>query len=217
MIPENGNVSSMEVVANRNPPISSSKTLFSSGGGFSLYQRAPAYQQEALDTYFNDHAPPYPSFYVAASNGDDSTTDSTDIVTGGGNYIDASVNTTIGAGRGRYNRAGRGYPDVSANGVNILNIDNGCAVQQFGTSASAPIVASMIALVNNERLNAGKRCVGFVNPVLYANPQIFRDVVEGHNEGCGTDGFEAVEGWDPVTGLGTINFPKMLEVFMGLP
>lgn len=33
----------------------------------------------------------------------------------------------------------------------------------------------------------------------------------------GTLGFEAVKGWDPVTGLGTPNYPKMLELFMGLP
>jgi tripeptidyl-peptidase-1 len=33
----------------------------------------------------------------------------------------------------------------------------------------------------------------------------------------GTDGFSAVKGWDPVTGLGTPNYPKMLEFFMSLP
>ena len=32
-----------------------------------------------------------------------------------------------------------------------------------------------------------------------------------------TLGFSAVEGWDPVTGLGTPNYPKMLEYFMSLP
>jgi tripeptidyl-peptidase-1 len=40
--------------------------------------------------------------------------------------------------------------------------------------------------------------------------------VNGSNPGCGTDGFYAVKGWDPVTGLGTPNYPKMLRLFMGL-
>lgn len=41
----------------------------------------------------------------------------------------------------------------------------------------------------------------------------------GTNFGCnGTAvGFKAVSGWDPVTGLGTPNFPKMLEYYMNLP
>jgi len=33
----------------------------------------------------------------------------------------------------------------------------------------------------------------------------------------GTPGFTAVKGWDPVTGLGTPNFPKMLATFLLLP
>jgi tripeptidyl-peptidase-1 len=35
---------------------------------------------------------------------------------------------------------------------------------------------------------------------------------------CNTTGFfSAVKGWDPVTGLGTPNYPAMLKVFMTLP
>lgn len=29
--------------------------------------------------------------------------------------------------------------------------------------------------------------------------------------------FKAAEGWDPITGLGTPNYPKMLDVFIKLP
>ncbi len=43
------------------------------------------------------------------------------------------------------------------------------------------------------------------------------DIVEGNNPGCGTNGFEAVKGWDPLTGLGTPNYPAMLSLFMSLP
>lgn len=31
------------------------------------------------------------------------------------------------------------------------------------------------------------------------------------------EGFQATEGWDPMTGLGTPNYPKMHDVFMSLP
>ncbi|TVY45567.1 Aorsin [Lachnellula occidentalis] len=86
-----------------------------------------------------------------------------------------------------------------------------------GTSASAPIFASIINLINEERLAAGKSVVGFINPTLYQNPDAFTDITTGSNPGCGTDGFSAVKGWDPVTGLGTPIFDKLLAVFMALP
>jgi tripeptidyl-peptidase-1 len=46
---------------------------------------------------------------------------------------------------------------------------------------------------------------------------VLNDVTTGGNQGCGTKGFTAVEGWDPVTGLGTPNFPAMVDLFIGLP
>ena len=43
------------------------------------------------------------------------------------------------------------------------------------------------------------------------------DVVQGKNYGCGTEGFHAALGWDPVTGLGTPDYEKLLELFISLP
>ncbi len=86
-----------------------------------------------------------------------------------------------------------------------------------GTSASSPIVASLITLINEERLQVGKGPVGFLNPVLYAHPEMFNDIISGNNPGCGTDGFSTAPGWDPVTGLGTPDYGKMVEVFLALP
>jgi len=40
------------------------------------------------------------------------------------------------------------------------------------------------------------------------------DITSGSNPGCGTAGFSAVSGWDPVTGLGTPNYLKMLAYFL---
>ena len=48
--------------------------------------------------------------------------------------------------------------------------------------------------INEERIAVGKQPVGFVNPVLYANPYVLNDVTTGHNLGCGSEGFAAVKG-----------------------
>ena len=75
-----------------------------------------------------------------------------------------------------YNASGRGYPDVAALGLNIVNIDGGKQISQGGTSASAPIFASIMNLINDARLAAGKNTTGFLNPTLYKNPTAFTDV-----------------------------------------
>jgi len=48
-----------------------------------------------------------------------------------------------------------------------------------GTSASTPIVAAVISRINEERMNAGKGPIGFLNPSLYANPEMFNDITSG--------------------------------------
>ncbi|KAM0805168.1 peptidase S8/S53 domain-containing protein [Usnea florida] len=111
----------------------------------------------------------------------------------------------------------RGYPDVSANGANYVVAVDGSLSLVYGTSASSPTFGSVVTLINEQRVNAGKSAVGFINPTLYANPSILNDITSGGNQGCGTAGFTAVSGWDPVTGLGTPNYGKMLPVFMALP
>ncbi|KAG0651975.1 Sedolisin-A [Hyphodiscus hymeniophilus] len=116
-----------------------------------------------------------------------------------------------------YNKTGRAYPDVAAVGQNILIYVAGEPYFADGTSASAPIFASIITLINEQRLAVGKGTVGFINPTLYQNPDAFTDITTGSNPGCGTEGFSAVTGWDPVTGLGTPIFDKLLDVFMALP
>ncbi|KAI0312137.1 hypothetical protein OF83DRAFT_1067704, partial [Amylostereum chailletii] len=78
-----------------------------------------------------------------------------------------------------------------------------------GTSFSAPIVAAVVGALNAERVGKGEGLVGFLNLLLYANTAEFRDVVGGSNPGCGTDGFPVVEGWDPVTGMGTPLYSKL--------
>ncbi|KAG6845624.1 hypothetical protein H0H87_006677 [Tephrocybe sp. NHM501043] len=71
----------------------------------------------------------------------------------------------------------------------------------FGTSASSPVVGSLITLVNDARIARGKGPVGFINPAIYsaAFASAFNDITSGGNQGCGTAGFTATNGWDPVT------------------
>jgi tripeptidyl-peptidase I len=165
-------------------------TRFASGGGFSnVFYPPPDYQTSAVSTYLQSAGTPYPY------------------------YIDGDYNSSTA---GLYNRNGRGYPDVSAIGDNILFFSKGIPKRQGGSSASAPVFASILTRINNERLKAGKSTVGFVNPTLYKYPYVLHDITVGSNPGCDTDGFTVSKGWDPVTGLGTPNYPAMLELFMSL-
>lgn len=118
-------------------------------------------------------------------------------------------------GQSLYNNSGlaRGYPDISANGYEISVYSDEKNQQFSGTSGSTPMVAGIISLINGQRLAAGKTTVGFINPVLYANPQVLNDIVRGSNPGCNTTGFATQTGWDPVTGLGTPNFPAMAALW----
>ncbi|THU85269.1 subtilisin-like protein [Dendrothele bispora CBS 962.96] len=111
---------------------------------------------------------------------------------------------------GLYNRSGRAFPDIAAQANNVQIVDGGNFPSIWGTSASGPIFASMIALVNDRLIEAGKPPLGFLNPFLYSNSHIFHDITIGNNPGCNTPGFNATQGWDPITGLGTPDFEKLL-------
>jgi tripeptidyl-peptidase-1 len=75
-----------------------------------------------------------------------------------------------------YNMTGRGFPDVSANGLNIVIIYVGIQATTDGTSASTPIFASVVNLINEHRIGADKSPVGFLNPTLYQHPEVLNDV-----------------------------------------
>jgi len=120
----------------------------------------------------------------------------------------------------------RGYADISAVGDRILIVQFGQVSVSAGTSASTPIVAAIISLLNDWRLNNKKSPLGFINPVLYkmaaANPKAFNDVIYGDNRctrysTCCQYGYGATKGWDPSTGLGSPNFPEMLAYVKTLP
>ncbi|KIW03336.1 hypothetical protein, variant [Verruconis gallopava] len=130
---------------------------------------------------------------------------------------------------GLYNPRGRGIPDVAAQGRNFRVYDKGKDIKVSGTSASAPTMAGIIALLNAARKEAGMAPLGFLNPWLYqVGIEGLTDIVNGGSTGCtGRDiysglptpfvpyaSWNATEGWDPVTGLGTPLFDKLLQLSM---
>jgi subtilase family serine protease len=114
----------------------------------------------------------------------------------------------------------RGVPDVAgdadpATGL-AFYISGGGWNRAGGTSASAPLWAAFMAIANQM---AGHP-LGFINPALYklaasgAYAQDFNDITVGNNSvdygGVQVQGYPAVNGWDPVTGLGTPVLDKLL-------
>jgi tripeptidyl-peptidase I len=133
-----------------------------------------------------------------------------------------------------FNSTGAGYADISTLGHNLLVVWNSKITSIGGTSASGPVAAGIVSLLNDARLNAGKSSLGRLNPWLYQMaatiPQSFYDVTYGSNgDGdiqprsspfasfCPNAGFQAVAGWDPPSGLGSPRWGPLYESAMQLP
>jgi len=117
---------------------------------------------------------------------------------------------------GSFPPAGRATPDVSALGEGYMVLMNGAVQPVGGTSASTPAFAGMIGLINEARLQAGGKPMGFLNPFIYKNTAAFTDIVKGNNAiGRGEFtlpyGFNCTKGWDPITGVGTPVFDRLLK------
>jgi kumamolisin len=104
---------------------------------------------------------------------------------------------------------GRVVPDVAADAsanTGYWTVVDGQGAPSGGTSAAAPLWASLIA-----RLNASLGApVGFLSPLLYAvgaNGQTLgqtgcRDITSGNNDTASIGGYSAGPGYDAVTGWG---------------
>ncbi|KAF2652391.1 tripeptidyl-peptidase 1 precursor [Lophiostoma macrostomum CBS 122681] len=115
-----------------------------------------------------------------------------------------------------YNKGGRAYPDLAAQGLYFAVFWNGTEITVSGTSASTPLTAGIFSLVNDALLQQGKSSLGWLNPWLYKKGHTaLNDITSGTSHGCNVEGFPTGTGWDPVTGWGTPNFPKLVEVASG--
>jgi kumamolisin len=98
--------------------------------------------------------------------------------------------------------SGRGVPDVAGDAdpkTGYRTRVHGQDTVIGGTSAVAPLWASLFTLINQKLGNS----LGFVNPLLYGQGVDgggFNDIVTGNN---GQGGYAAGPGWDACTGLGT--------------
>ena len=105
-------------------------------------------------------------------------------------YQDKAVSTfldTLGDEyAGLYNASGRGIPDVAAIGAQVEATCQEVFGLVAGTSISAPVFASTIAILNDRLLAAGKPTLGFLQPLLYENPNALTDIITGNNPGCNT-------------------------------
>jgi len=131
-----------------------------------------------------------------------------------------------------WNSKGRGYPDISAIGLNYFVIWSQQIVPIGGTSSSGPVIGGILSLLNDIRLRKGLPTLGLVNPTLYSlaektqNGAYFNDVSVGTNYNGDLQlmkdpqyptfcpyGFSTAVGWDAVTGLGSPNFKMLSEYF----
>lgn len=168
------------------------RAVYFSSGGFSDVFQQPSYQRAAVNKYLID-----------------------------------SLGSTQFAGL--YNPTGRGFPDVAAQAVRYsVTTPRGTLQLVGGTSAAAPAVAGLVSMLNSARLKANMTALGFLNPWIYSPGlrDAFTDIIYGGSKGCnGRDlftglptpvvpnaGWNATQGWDPVTGLGTPLFDKLLQL-----
>ncbi|KAF9266299.1 tripeptidyl peptidase A [Marasmius fiardii PR-910] len=205
--------------------------LFSSGdGGVGDGESNPASQRCLTNDGRNatEFLPTFPATcpYVTAVGGTANIPEVAVDFSGGGfskyfaqpTYQTDAVNAYLkklprGTYKGLFNRNGRAFPDVAAQGDRFRVWHQGQPVSVSGTSASAPTFAGIVALLNDARLQKGKGPLGFLNPLIYSKGVSgFNDITTGNNPGCGTPGFNARKGWDPVTGLGTPNFKKLKDL-----
>jgi subtilase family serine protease len=88
-----------------------------------------------------------------------------------------------------------------------------------GTSFAAPRWAAYVALANQQAVEAGDTAVGFLNPVIYPlaeGPEFlsdFHDITSGQN---GYPYYNAVSGYDLVTGWGSPNGQNLINVLAPL-
>jgi hypothetical protein len=101
-------------------------------------------------------------------------------------------------------------PDVSMVATSLfVYCQNGDGFGVAGTSASSPLWAGFMALVNQQAAANGKPPIGFANPALYAigkgtNYQTdFHDITTGNTNNGNGASFNAVPGYDLATGWGS--------------
>ncbi|KAH9012922.1 subtilisin-like protein [Lactarius hengduanensis] len=129
------------------------------------------------------------------------------------NFVPSFLRNLGNQYHGFYNPGGRGVPDIALQAMRFPIVVKGELRRSRGTSCSTPTAAGIISLLNDYRISNGRSPLGFLNIWLYSVllPGL-NDITSGSNPGCNTDGFSAVPGWDPVTGLGSLDFERLVAI-----
>lgn len=113
----------------------------------------------------------------------------------------------------RFNHTGRAYPDIAAQATHFQVLTNGYTQDVYGTSASCPTVASLIQLINSDRMQNGKSPLGFLNPWLYSKAaSVLHDIVGGSSGGCNNGGFQAVQVSTMAANEGEAIVPPVVDI-----
>lgn len=139
-------------------------------------------------------------------------------------FSEPSYQQALAASVQQQMRNRRGIPDVAApadprTGLEIYVA--GRWTLASGTSAATPFWSGVVALADQ----AAGHPLGFVNPALYrigvsnSYARDFFDITAGdnsvHQMGVSVQGYEAVPGWDAVTGLGEPNAANLVPALAG--
>jgi subtilase family serine protease len=180
---------------------------FSSGGGFSQYFAAPSYQNRSVSEWSS-----LPSSLTLTNS------------------------SSMGNLSAFFNRSNRAIPDISMWGKQMPVVLDAWYNTVSGGVVSVSYLAGIVAQLNDFLItqNGIPRTLGFLNPLLYSDSvraaraliDVPLDRNSGHNQ-CPNDfnstsqcrlpnhscqGFNVVDGWDPVTGLGTPNYYALQQV-----
>jgi len=183
-----------------------------------------------------DNSYPAESVYVVAVGGTDLTTNGAGgrwksetawADSGGGPADDAFAIPSWQAGvANSANQASttvRNVPDVAAeaNTDNYTCDQGSCSGDYGGTSFAAPRWAGFLALVNQQVASGGNSSLSFLNPAIYSIGQspgynnAFHDITSGNNNNGRGQSFNAVVGYDLVTGWGSPNGQNLIDALSG--
>jgi kumamolisin len=125
---------------------------------------------------------------------------------------------------------GRVVPDVAApaetdgHTTGYFQVTDGKGFLDGGTSASAPLWAALITLLNAElqKQKGTNARVGYLTPVLYEKgadgaslgSKVCHDITRGNNISAAGGGYEAGTGYDAVTGWGSPIGTKLLDALL---
>lgn len=116
----------------------------------------------------------------------------------------------------------RNVPDVAmeANTDNYACSQGSCSGDYGGTSFAAPRWAAFLALANQQAVANGNSTLGFINPAIYAlgkDPNynsVFHDITSGSNNNGKGQSYNAVVGYDLVTGWGSPNGQNLINALV---